>query len=96
MAGHRPSAEVGESADWTWSLAIAERACCCAARPTVVVVMPPTSARPYPMDLLMCRHHHRLAQRALAAEGAVVYDESGALIAPGGHAHDLGPAGATR
>ncbi|HEY7488451.1 MAG TPA: hypothetical protein VH912_28670 [Streptosporangiaceae bacterium] len=63
-----------------WQLALAERACCCSARPKVVAVLPPTSARPYPMDLLLCGHHHRLAQAALAAKGAVVYDETGAIV----------------
>jgi len=46
----------------------------------VTVVMPPTSARPHPVDLLLCGHHYRASRAGLTAAGATVYDETGALI----------------
>ncbi|HEU5161031.1 MAG TPA: hypothetical protein VFU43_28800 [Streptosporangiaceae bacterium] len=83
MADHGVPADVegDEKADWTWPLAFAERACCCAAKPAVLVIMPSAPTRPYPMDLLMCRHHYRRSRHALAAKGARAYDEAGALLA---------------
>ena len=48
-----------------------ERACCCPSRPMVRVLMPATSARPYRVDLLLCGHHFRICQWALAVRGAV-------------------------
>jgi hypothetical protein len=92
-AGHRAPAGTGtDGADWAWSLSVAERACCCAARPAVAAVLPPTPDRPYPMDLLLCRHHFRRARNALAAAAAVVYDESGALVGSDGPAYVPDPA----
>jgi hypothetical protein len=32
--------------------------------------MPPTLARPHQVDLLLCGHHYRVSQQALAAAGA--------------------------
>ena len=63
--------------DWRASLKRAEHACCCPARPAVVVVMPAAGGRPYPIDLLLCRHHYRVCERALAAAGAVAFDTYG-------------------
>ena len=34
--------------------------------------MPATAARPHPVDLWLCGHHYRVAQKALAAAGAGV------------------------
>ena len=75
---------VDDPGDWAEPLALAGRACCCPARPVVTVVMPPTSARKHPVDLLLCGHHYRVCRAALAAAGATVYDETGALITTGG------------
>jgi hypothetical protein len=44
-------------------------------------MMPPTGARPHPVDLLLCFHHYRASRAALAA-GAVVFDETGAIVEP--------------
>jgi hypothetical protein len=74
---------VGDTADWAWPLAFAERACCCPARPVVVVVMPPAPGRPYPIDLLLCGHHYRATEIALLAAGATVYGETG-VVSPAG------------
>ncbi len=63
---------------------LADRACCCPARPVVMVMLPPTPAVPHPVDLLLCGHHFRACQAALAAAGATVYDETGALVSPAG------------
>ena len=60
---------------------VADRACCCPARPVVTVIMPPAPGRPHPVDLLLCGHHFRASQAALAAVGAAVYDDTGALVA---------------
>jgi len=46
----------------------------------VTVVMPATSARPHPVDLLLCGHHYRVCRAGLTVAGARVYDETGALI----------------
>jgi hypothetical protein len=46
----------------------------------VTVLMPPTAARPHPVDLLLCAHHYRVSRAALAAVGAVVIDETGAVV----------------
>ncbi len=64
-------------------LTFADRACCCPARPVVTVVMPPAPGRPHPVDLLLCGHHSRVSRAALDSVGAVVYDETGALIRAG-------------
>lgn len=68
-------------ADWARRLATAERACCCTARPAVAVVLRPAENRPHPTDLLLCGHHYRASADALAAAGAIVYDENGAPTA---------------
>ena len=60
-----------------------DRACCCTARPVVRVLMPATASRPYRVDLLLCDHHYRLVQWALAAAGGV------AQILPGRRAANV-------
>jgi hypothetical protein len=45
--------------------------------------MPPISARAHPVDLLLCGHHYRVSRDALAAAGAVVFDETGAIVETG-------------
>ena len=74
--GARPA--VGGLADgpaaWYGALSSAGRACCCPARPAVIAVVPPSPARPQATDLLLCRHHYRASQKALAAAGAVILD----------------------
>jgi hypothetical protein len=45
--------------------------------------MPPTSARSHPVDLLLCGHHYRASQGALAAAGAIVFDQTGAIMETG-------------
>jgi hypothetical protein len=68
------------------ALALGDRACCCPARPVVKVMLPPTPAVPHPVDLLLCGHHFRASQAALAAAGATVRDRTGALVGPVGEA----------
>lgn len=66
-------------------LARAERSCCCPARPAVVVMMPPSAGRAHATDLLLCMHHYRASEQALARAGATAADESGrVLLAPNG------------
>jgi len=60
-----------------------ERACCCPAGPVVAAVMPPTAARSHPVDLLLCGHHYRASRGALAAAGAIVLDQTGAIVENG-------------
>ena len=48
------------------------RACCCPGRPVVRVIMPASATRPEPVDLLLCGHHYRVSQPAIAAAGAAV------------------------
>lgn len=52
--------------------AVPTRSCCCPARPAVLVIMPPVPARPHETDLLLCGHHFRASQRALAYAGAAI------------------------
>jgi hypothetical protein len=47
-----------------------------------VVLIPPASARRHPVDLLLCGHHYLSSKAALAAGGAVVMDETGAIVDP--------------
>jgi hypothetical protein len=54
---------------------LGDRACCCPARPTVRVLIPPAPARPHSVDLLLCGHHYRASDAALAAAGAVIMDD---------------------
>jgi len=53
--------------------------------------MPAAPGRPHPVDLLLCGHHFRVSQAALAAAGAAVYDDTGALVAGSAseYEHDL-------
>lgn len=69
-SGRRRNAPDG----WLAVLDSASQACCCPARPAVAVVMPPAPGRPRPVDLLLCRHHYRVSQQALATAGAVIID----------------------
>ncbi len=80
---HRDAADPGELDDLLPSLphVVADRACCCPARPVVTVIMPPAPGRPHPVDLLLCGHHFQVSRAALAAAGAAVYDDTGALVA---------------
>jgi hypothetical protein len=67
-------------AEWFGPPRLAERSCCCPARPVVVVLIPPASARRHPADLLMCGHHYLSSRAALAVAGAIVVDETGAIV----------------
>ena len=67
-------------------ITLADRACCCPARPVVRVILPPAPGRLDPVDLLLCGHHYRASQAALAAAGAEVYDDHGRRV---GGARDL-------
>ena len=49
-----------------------DQACCCVARAVVRVVMPPAPGRPRETELLLCGHHYRVSQAALAAAAARV------------------------
>jgi len=53
------------------------RACCCPGRPIVRVVMPASASRPAPADLLLCGHHYRMSQAALAVASATVEELPG-------------------
>jgi hypothetical protein len=65
--------------DWD-GLKFANQACCCSARPAVIVVMPPSMSRSHPTDLLLCGHHYRESEHALAKAGAAVFSLSGAAV----------------
>ena len=67
---------------WSGPPPLADRACCCPARPVVRVLIPPAPARPHPADLLLCGHHYLASRAALADAGAVVIDETGAIVEP--------------
>jgi hypothetical protein len=43
-----------------------DRACCWPAQPVVRVIMPPAPKRPQSVDLLLCGHHYRVSDQALA------------------------------
>lgn len=47
-----------------------------------MVLIPLASARRHPVDLLLCGHHYLSSKAALVAAGAVVMDETGAIIDP--------------
>jgi len=81
----RDAADLGKLDDLLPSLphVLADRACCCPARPVVTAIMPPAPGRPHAVDLLLCGHHFRVSRAALAAAGAAVYDNTGALVAGG-------------
>jgi hypothetical protein len=55
----------------------AGRSCCCSARPMVVALIPASPGRPQQTDLLLCGHHYRASQRALAAAGVTLLDLDG-------------------
>jgi hypothetical protein len=84
-SARRDTADLGKLDDLLPSVPhfLADRACCCPARPVVTVIMPPAPGRPRPVDLLLCGHHFRVHQAALAAAGAAAYDDTGALVAGG-------------
>lgn len=65
--------------DWN-GLKFADRACCCGAKPAVIVVMPPSPGRPEPTELLLCSHHYRESEPALAKAGAAVFSPGGTEI----------------
>ena len=69
-------------ATWSGPPRLADRSCCCPARPVVRVLIPPSAERPHPVDLLLCGHHYLTSRAALAAAGAVAYDETGAVLEP--------------
>ena len=69
-----------EQAAWSGPPPLADRSCCCPARPVVKVLIPPSSARPHPVDLLLCGHHYLATRGALAAVNAVAMDETGSLL----------------
>jgi hypothetical protein len=77
-----PSRPPGTGIDWR-ALRLAASSCCCPAGPAVVAVMPPGRGRAHETDLLLCMHHYRASQHALAAAGATVLDIRGQLIRPG-------------
>ena len=64
-------------------LRYADRACCCPAPPAVIVVVPASADRPLPTELLLCGHHYRLAQEALAERGDTVLDLDGFPLTDG-------------
>jgi hypothetical protein len=82
----RRAAAAGKATDsqagWFGPSRLAERSCCCPARPVVMVLIPPASARQHPVDLLLCGHHYLSSKAALAVVGAVVMDETGAIVDP--------------
>jgi len=64
----------------------------------VKVLIPPGSARPHPVDLLLCGHHYLASRAALAAVNAVAIDETGSVLEPAsaeGETGDLNDAGDT-
>ncbi len=73
-AGLAAAGLAGGPAAWRKALWSAGRACCCPAKPVVIAVMPPSPARPRAVDLMLCRHHYRASEKALAAAGAVILD----------------------
>ena len=68
--------------DWR-ALSFADHACCCGARPAIAVIMPPAPGRPRQTDLLLCGHHYRANQMALAAAGGAVFTLAGAPVSDG-------------
>lgn len=69
--------------DWRAAIGRAGRACCCPAMPAVVAIMPPAPGRPRPVELLLCQHHYRAGEEALAAAGAAVFGRGGELLTAG-------------
>jgi hypothetical protein len=68
--------------DWR-ALRFAAHACCCAAGPAAVVIMPPAPGRTRPTDLLLCGHHYRATQIALAKAGGAFFTVEGDPVAAG-------------
>ena len=79
-----------DQAGWSGPPRLAERGCCCPARPVVRILIPPAPGRRHPVDLLLCGHHYRESRAALAAVGAVVLDETGAIVQPGATGTETG------
>ena len=77
-----PATPVRGPIDWR-ALRFADRACCCEARPAVVVIMPPVAGRLHPTELLLCGHHYRASQMALAMSGATIFTVAGAALSSG-------------
>ncbi len=77
-----PAPTAGGPAAWCGPPPLAERGCCCPARPVVRALIPPARKRRLPADLLLCGHHYLASKAALAAVGAVVIDETGAVLYP--------------
>jgi hypothetical protein len=96
--GQNGGTSPGDQADWSGAPALGDRACCCPARPVVRVLIPPASARPHPVDFLLCGHHYRASVPALAAAGAVIIaDRRRGGTTVGEHQTDpLTPAGTTQ
>ncbi len=46
------------------------------------MLIPPARKRRLPADLLLCGHHYLASKAALATAGAVVIDETGAVLYP--------------
>jgi hypothetical protein len=63
---------------------VIERADCCPANPAFRAVLPARGERTRPTELLLCGHHLRASQDALAGAGAAVYDPSGRLVSSAG------------
>lgn len=68
--------------DWPTLLSLAERACCCSAKPAIVAIVPPGPGRTSPSDLLLCRHHYVVSQRALVDGAAAVFGSEGEPLTP--------------
>jgi hypothetical protein len=47
-----------------------------------MVLIPPASEHRHPVDLLLYGHHYLTSKAALAAAGAVVMDETRAIVDP--------------
>jgi hypothetical protein len=60
------------------------RSCCCIAPPAVRVVLRPKSRTSSSVEILMCGHHYRVAKAGLSRMNAMVFDQSGQLLASGG------------
>jgi hypothetical protein len=77
---HRRAKAADDQAAWSGPPPLADRSCCCPARPVVRVLIPPGSARPHPVDLLLCGHHYLASRAALAAASAIAIDETGSVL----------------
>jgi hypothetical protein len=86
---HGPAEPDSRPVDWR-AARRADRACCCIAKPTVIVLMPPAADRPHQTDLLLCGHHYRMSEQALAAVNATVLDLN-SLPAPASEERSAAP-----